>query len=240
MEFDQAGFDVRCEWGWTGLARLAPRSDVVVIVDILSFSTCVDVAVRNGAAVYPYRWRDATAVEFAQSIGAELADAPRETGDGYSLSPVSLRSIPAGTRLVLPSPNGGALSLQAGRLPVLTGCLRNAGAVARAAERLGGRIAVIPAGEVWDEGSLRPAVEDLIGAGAIIEHLAGSLSPEAEAAAAAFARLRRNLVESIKDSGSGRELIERGREIDVELSAALDVSDAAPILRDGAYVLFGG
>ena len=42
MFYDQAEFDIRCEWGIEGLEKLAIISDVVIIVDVLSFSTCVD------------------------------------------------------------------------------------------------------------------------------------------------------------------------------------------------------
>ena len=45
MYFDQAEYDLRCEWGMQGLLALAPDSDAVVIVDVLSFSTAVDIAV---------------------------------------------------------------------------------------------------------------------------------------------------------------------------------------------------
>lgn len=33
MNFDQAEFEVRCEWGEKGVLQLAPISDVVVIND---------------------------------------------------------------------------------------------------------------------------------------------------------------------------------------------------------------
>jgi 2-phosphosulfolactate phosphatase len=123
-----------------------------------------------------------------------------------------------------------------GRVPTLAGCLRNAGAVAEAVQTLGRRISLIPAGEWWPDGTLRPAIEDLLGAGAIIRHLAGTRSPEAAVAEATFLRFQDNLITGLKQCGSGKELIARGFEADVELAAALNQSASIPVLRDGAYV----
>src|SRR5512132_133426 len=109
MVRDDTDFQIRCEWGEAGARALAPLSDVLVIVDVLSFCTCVDIATARGAQVYPYRWKDASSRAFAESKGAVLAGG-RGTDSNYSLSPASLLEIPAGSRLVLPSPNGAALS----------------------------------------------------------------------------------------------------------------------------------
>lgn len=230
----QQPYAVRCEWGAAGVAALAATSDAVVIVDVLSFATCVDVAVARGAVVYPYHRRDDSAAAFASRQGALLAGA-RDAAHGYALSPVSLRGIPRGTRLVLPSPNGATLSLATGAMPTLTGCLRNARAVAEAAQRFGPRVSVIPAGERWPDGSLRPGIEDLIGAGAIIACLSGSRSPEANGALASFAAARADLARVLAGCSSGRELTERGFAADVAAASELDVSDCAPLLQDGAY-----
>jgi 2-phosphosulfolactate phosphatase len=234
MTFSQHEFDIRCEWGLEGVEQLAPISDVVIIVDVLSFSTCVDIAVQRGATVYPYHWRDQSAETFAAAVDAELAQ-PRRQRARYSLSPASLTALPAGMRLVLPSPNGSTLSLATGSTPTLAGCLRNAYAVAMAARDLGRRIAMVPGGERWPNGHLRAAYEDWVGAGAIISHLGGTRSPEAEAAAAAFLAAKSDLGARLRLCGSGRELIERGFEEDVALASALDVSACAPMLVDGAY-----
>ena len=43
------------------MQRLAPSSDVVIIVDVFSFSTSVEIGVTRGAQIYPYRWHDETA-----------------------------------------------------------------------------------------------------------------------------------------------------------------------------------
>jgi 2-phosphosulfolactate phosphatase len=235
MFFNQQVFAIRCEWGACGVAQLAPESDAVVIVDVLSFSTCVDIAVGNGAVVYPYRWHDASALAYAHARDAILASPKRQSYSGYSLSPTSLLTIPSGTRLVLPSPNGAALTLATGEVPTFAGCLRNATAVATAVQRRGKRISVIPAGERWDDGSLRPALEDLVGAGAIISHLPGTRSPEAELAVAAFQHVRHDIRAGLASCGSAKELIGRGFARDVELALALDVSDCAPVLTHGAY-----
>jgi 2-phosphosulfolactate phosphatase len=234
--FSQDAFLVRCEWGAQGLAALAPTSDVMIIVDVLSFSTCVDLAVGRGALLYPYRWKDERAAEYAASLQALLAQPRRRDAIGYSLSPASLRNIPAGTRLVLPSPNGATLSQATGTIPTLAGCLRNAIAVAQAAQVFGPRISLIAAGERWPDGGLRPAIEDWIGAGAIIQHLVGSRSPEAELAARAFLQAEADLPRILAACGSGQELGKCGFAEDVAIAAELNVSSCAPCLQDGAYM----
>lgn len=236
---DQHEYSIRCEWGQQGVATLAPISDVIVIVDVLSFSSAVDIAVGNGAIVYPYKWRDDTAAAYTQSVGAVLAGSTRTPLTGYSLALTSLLGIPGGTRLVLPSPNGSTLTTLTGEVTTFAGCLRNARAVARAAQESGERIAVIPAGERWSDGSLRPAIEDLIGVGAIIHNLLGTRSPEADLAEAAFLRFRDDLKSRLLECSSGRELVELSRTRDVELAAALDESDCAPVLLCDAYVAYG-
>lgn len=80
MTFDQSGFDVRCEWGENGVRQLALVNDVVIIVDVLSFSTCVEVANSRGAIVFPYGWKDESVSGFAASVNAELASFRRAGG----------------------------------------------------------------------------------------------------------------------------------------------------------------
>jgi 2-phosphosulfolactate phosphatase len=72
MHWDQAEYDLRCEWGLAGVATLAPVSDVLIIVDVLVFSTSVEIAVARGASVLPYRWRDHSAAAFARGADGNL------------------------------------------------------------------------------------------------------------------------------------------------------------------------
>jgi 2-phosphosulfolactate phosphatase len=234
VEHRQAAYEVRCEWGEHGVPLLARECAVVVIVDVLSFCTAVDVAVGRGARVLPGRWRDPHAEREAAAHGAVRAG--RREGPGPSLRPSSLLGLGAGTVLALPSPNGASLCAAAARhdVVVLAGCLRNATAVATAARATGGPIGVVPAGERWPDDTLRVAAEDAVGAGAIIAALGGvSLSPEAELAAAQFAAAADRLPAVLAGLASGRELIADGYGADVDLAAAHDVSPAAPRLVDG-------
>jgi 2-phosphosulfolactate phosphatase len=232
--FDQSEYNVRCEWGEKGVASLAPVSDVVIIVDILSFSTAVEIANTQGAEVFPYPWRDETAYRFAESVNAEVADGGNH--NNYSLSPTSLLNLPSGTRLVLPSPNGSTLSLLAGSTPVIAGCLRNCRAVADSAMKMGRNVAVVPAGERWEDGTLRPCFEDFVGAGAIIRCLRGTISPEAMAAGSAFESASGRIFRWLKDCSSGREKTSRDEENDIILAAELNVSGCVSILSHGAFV----
>lgn len=234
MTFNQADYDIRCEWGNHGLRSLIGTSNVVVIVDVLSFSTCVEIATTRGATVFPYPWKDASARRFASKIEAELAE--KRGGGRFSLSPASFLNVHPSSRIVLPSPNGAFLSLSTRGKPTLTGCLRNAAAVARVANQLGRRVAVIPAGERWPDRSLRPSLEDWLGAGAIIDQLVGSRSPEAQASCELYRASVYELEARIRTCSSGRELIDRGYEQDIILASDLNVSQGVPILAEKAYI----
>ncbi len=232
----QAPEAYRFDWGEEGLASLAPHAAVVVIVDVLRFTTAVCCALESDAVVLPYRWNDDGAAGYAIANDALLAGR-REDG-ALSLSPTDLLGVAPATRLVLPSPNGSTLAFLArdlGARHVLAGCIRNAQATAHAALELaeGGSIALIAAGERWPtEGApLRPAVEDLLGAGAVLAALDPSAStgvprcsPEAAAARAAFVQARPLLYETLRSTTSGRELADRGWDDDVATAAAHDVS----------------
>jgi 2-phosphosulfolactate phosphatase len=233
--FSQQDWTARCEWGPAAVTALA-AADVIVVVDVFSFTTCVDVAVSRGVAILPYAWNDASAGDFARTHGAELAGKRRRFR--YSLAPESYLDAPAGLRCVLPSPNGAQVTLAAAAsgAVVLAGCLRNARAVAEAAQQMGSTVNVIPSGERWRDGSLRPALEDALGAGAILSRLPARRSPEAEAAVALFERYRDSLVATLDQCGSGRELDGRGHSNDKFIAGELDVSSCVPRFDGLAFV----
>lgn len=235
--FDQAPYTCRLEWGPRGARDAAERGDVVIVVDVLRFSSATVTAIQYGTRIYPLPW-EGDAEAFARQVGAEVAHG-RE--GGHSLSPLSFGPSDAGRRFVLRSPNGAAAASAAATrgAPVLVGCLLNATAVAAEAERLrrlgSACVTVVPCGEQWADASaneqrLRPCVEDYLGAGAILARLGGSQSPEAEVCAEAFRGARLRLAELIWECGSGRELRGRGFGEDVRHSVQLDRYGAVPML----------
>lgn len=107
---------VDCQWGEAGAARPA---DIAIIVDVLSFSTSVSIAIDRGAMIFPWPDHDEDAATAAAGLGAMVAK--RRGEGGFSLSPPSLRAIEPGAALVLPSPNGARCSLAAKAPDVLCG-----------------------------------------------------------------------------------------------------------------------
>jgi len=216
---------------------------VLVIIDVLSFTTAVTVAVERGVAVYPAVRPDERAVQLAHDVGAELAVGRSEVTDEHpwSLSPAALRSALAPARLVLPSPNGSAIASAADGV-VVAACLRNALAVAAwLSEEYGTRdkpVTVIAAGERWPDASLRPALEDLLGAGAVLAALA-QRGAFAESPEAASARMTYESTESVRDAvrrcASGVELATGGFGQDIEVAVELGTSTVVPVLIDGAF-----
>lgn len=230
--------EVVCEWGLAGIEAWLPRASVFIIVDVLSFSTAVSVAVELGAVIipFPYGDPDAAAVE-AVKRGAVAAAPKRALREQFSLSPTSLKRLDPGARVLLPSPNGSRLSLETGGAPTICGSLRNVTAAAKAANDLAkdGVVAVIAAGERWPDQSLRPAIEDWLGAGAIIRSLGGIETPEATLARLAFSAAEPSLDAIIRGSISGCELIDRGFQADVDIALEIDSCASVPILDEGEY-----
>jgi 2-phosphosulfolactate phosphatase len=112
--------------GPTGAQQIAQDGACLVVVDVLSFTTSVTVAVEAGTQVFPYAWLDETAAVFAQHKTAALA-VGRQAGtpaSPWSLSRAALRQAPFTARLVLPSPNASAIAAAAGDATVAAGGLR--------------------------------------------------------------------------------------------------------------------
>ncbi len=241
--FSQSGYPCRLDWGRSGARDAAARGDVLVVVDVLTFSTAVATAAARGVLVYPSL--PANAHDLAARLAAEVAvrreDVPRL--GRLSLSPLTYLDATPGTRVVLGSPNGAACCLLGrGCAAVAVAGLVNARAtaafVATTMERTGAAVTVLACAErrpEGEDGPLRWAVEDYLGAGAVLSHLGVDRSPEAVVCEAAFRAVAGRLEEVLLGCGSGVELVARGHAEDVRHAARLDLIGTAVVMQsDGS------
>lgn len=205
--FDQRRYQVRMEWGAAGLARLAP-SDVVVVVDVLRFSTTVTDAVARGDAVPLDESAHAVSLN-----GAAVAEAAEAAGAVVLLG--CLRNARAVAHAVMSEQRrrGDRTSI----------------AVIAAGE-LAGRDAGAPLRFSVEDQLGAGAVVDALGALGI-DHT----SPEAAAACESFRGLRSAVRHLLTASGSGQELVDQGRRDEVMAAAAVDAESVVPVLRDGVF-----
>lgn len=235
MDWEQAAqdrFRCRLEWGRDGARRAAARRDMVVVCDTLRFSTAVVAAIARGVVIVPRSEPKGGGTGMAHHPGGGLDSAPR-------LSPGFYNGIPAGGEVDLLSPNGATCCRLASTAPyVLVGCIVNGRAVAEAAATIAEReqygISVIACGERRDageDGALRFAVEDYLGAGAILSYLSSPASAEARLCAAAFLETQSHLEEILWECASGWELRQKGLGEDVRYAARLNLHDVVPILH---------
>ncbi|WP_310962940.1 2-phosphosulfolactate phosphatase [Nocardioides terrisoli] len=233
---------IRFGWGLAAANALARDVDVAVVVDVLSFTTTTTVALDAGATVIPLRWRDERAEAVAREAGAVLAVGRSTAHDGQvSLSPAGMRRhARAGQTIALPSPNGATIAraLTDRAATCVAGCLRNAPAVGRWIHEIGAeRVVVVAAGERWPDDTLRPADEDLWGAGAVLAalHDLGHRAQSVEADTARASYLALGSPEWVRAAlhrcASGRELADSGFKADVDVAAEVGASTAVPVLR---------
>ena len=245
----QEKWPLRFDWGLGGTRRAVGSGALVIIVDVLSFSTAVAAAVSRGVSIYPAETTEQVE-EIRATFGIERGYARSEARKGqFTLSPSSYleaHRVPAG--VVLQSPNGARCTRAAALAhAALVGGLVNASATASAAQALANRdalpITVIACGERWRDSSdgegLRFALEDLVGAGAILSRLRGERSPEARAAEEMYQAVRVRLAETLGECGSGLELTQAGYAKDWEVACAEDsLNVAARVIQyDGSVLI---
>ncbi|MCK6079933.1 2-phosphosulfolactate phosphatase [Microbacterium sp. EYE_5] len=205
--FDQSRYQLRFDWGVAGLRRLAP-ADVVVVVDVLRFSSTVSAQVAGGEAV-PH---GEAAHEISRN-GAAVASAAADAGAVVFAG--CLRNATAVARAVLAEQNRRAA--------------RTSVNVIAAGELAGHGDTAVLRFSVEDQlgaGAVFAALESLG-----LDHS----SPEAAAASEAFRGLRSAVRHLLTASGSGQELLEAGNRAEVQAAAAHDADDAVPVLRGDVW-----
>jgi 2-phosphosulfolactate phosphatase len=103
-------------------------------------------------------------------------------------------------------------------------------------------VTVLACGERWrtpaEEGVLRFALEDYLGAGAILSALPFPQTIEAQACVTTFRAMQDQLEAVLWECESGHELRAIGLGEDVRHAARLNVYDTAPVLRGERLELF--
>ncbi len=217
----------------------------VVVVDVLRATTCIAVALANGAkAVLPAASSD-EALRIAQNLERDAVvlagerKSLRIPGFAMGNSPGEFTAeAVAGKTLVMTTSNGTqALIAAQGAREVLAGAAVNFGAVAaraRAALADHGQVLVLCGG-----GDGEFALEDAFAAGRIAKALlpeGGLKAVEVNDAAVASLELARRYGErwarALKASSHGRELAALGLQADLEACATQDSHPVLPVYAD--------
>lgn len=244
--FSQNPYRCKLDFGQWGTAQALARKDIIVIVDTLSFSTAVVTAVAHGGLIYPCSIAE-DSVMLAQRLGAEVAVRRSEVPHKgwFSLSPITYVGITAGTKIVIPSPNGGTCSASAQTAPCLfIGSFINAKAIANAISQVLKTtnlcVTIICCGErelaLSNYGETRMAIEDYLGAGAILSYLKYEKSPEAYVCENAFLHTHKQLEAMLLDCCTGRKLRESGFVSDVQHASQLNLYSSVPIMGVEGFI----
>lgn len=238
---------VAMDWFVDGLRR-SPGFDAYVLVDVLRFSTTLAAALSLGVkAVYvldDYSKAREAAGRLGLPLMAEINARKPEWAD-LDNSPSELFELAkkAGMpeAIVAVSTSGAKIIAEALRqgLPnALIGSTVNAGGVAAALNRIGAKsVAIIGAGYH----ASMVAVEDVLGAGAIISEISRFERPllddSALIAMELFARSRESLLELMLSGSSAGDLRELHKEGDVELASRVNSLSAVPALDPASKAL---
>jgi 2-phosphosulfolactate phosphatase len=225
-------------------ALIRDTATIFAVVDTLrASSTIVTLLERGVPEIVP-----AASVEEARELRSRLPDhllcgesggLPPQ-GFDYGNSPAEFAAAALdGRPAILATSNGTRiLSDLAGAPAVVVGALLNRQAVAAALSSLAaeqdGDISVVCAAAPGGA----PALEDALGAGAIVEaalRLDGSLEPTdaARLAVDAYMAARDDLAAALATGRHGKELVEAGFAADVQYCARLDASTVVPRLGPG-------
>ncbi|NUR78533.1 MAG: 2-phosphosulfolactate phosphatase [Thermoleophilia bacterium] len=200
---------------------------VGIVVDVIRATSSIAQALASGYE----RVLCCAEIEEARLLRAELGDEAVVGGErqavvveGFDVgaSPREFAEAPKAKTLILTTTNGTrAILTAASRCDVvLLGSLLNVSAVARAARRAGGDVAIICSGF---QGAF--ALDDAYCAGRIVEALGGERSDAAIAAAVVSAAWPDPL-----QGLNARTYGPPGLEADIEFCAQVDLLDVAPVL----------
>jgi 2-phosphosulfolactate phosphatase len=220
------------------------KDRMVVVFDVLRATTTIAAALAAGIGeIRVFDDLEAARRAAEQFTGEKLlcgeSRCIKPEGFDAGNSPAEYTPRWAGRSMFMATTNGTRAIVAAGRPGrLLTGALINASAVAGEAWREGRDVVLLCAGT---DGRL--AMEDVIGAGAVIEAMSalGQVALESDAARMArrmFAAARRDLPSALAEAQGGRNVTAAGLAGDVEFAARLDgVTVVGEVLCDPLRVV---
>ncbi|HEV8604331.1 MAG TPA: 2-phosphosulfolactate phosphatase [Tepidisphaeraceae bacterium] len=215
-------------------AQLQGRA--VVVLDVLRATTTMIAALSAGVReirIFPdTRSARAAATENREALLCGEENCLKPAGFDLGNSPASLNSKHAGRTLFMSTTNGTRAILSARGAPqIIVGALVNAGAVAARIKKIGLDLLLLCAGT-----NGKTAMEDLIGAGAVLSALGENIELESDTALLAmtvFQANSRNLRSALRQSQGGINVIRAGLEEDIDFAANLDSLYAVGMVEDG-------
>lgn len=203
--------------------------DVAVMVDVLRASTTITVALDNFNQVIAVKDKK-KAIELAEKYHAVLAGERRGAKiEGFDTgnSPVEIKNF-NGESLVITTSNGTRI-LEEMSAKALIGSFVNAKAVAKAASKIADdHIEIVMAGV-----NGRFAIEDFLGAGAIISNLTNYELDEMALSAYMASRDEKMVNEAVMNSRSAVGLKKLGYNKDISFSIKKDIYNVVPIYKEG-------
>ena len=203
--------------------------DVAVMVDVLRASTTITTALDNFKQIIAVKDKE-KAVELAEKYDAVLAGERNGAAiEGFDTgnSPVAIKNF-KGKCLVITTTNGTRI-LEGMNAKSLIGSFINAKAVAKAASEIAEEhIEIVMAGVKG-----RFAIEDFLGAGAIISNLTDYKLDEMALSAYMASQNEKMIDKAVMDSNSALGLKKLGYNKDINFSIKKDIYDVVPIYKEG-------
>lgn len=208
------------------------NSEAFIIVDTLRFSTTVSYALKNIKRIY-FSPDINEAIDISRKRKIPLiaeVDGYRPIEADYDNSPSKMKEINA-EEAVIRTTSGVYLldyAIKLGLKNVFIGAIVNAKYIADFAKKFS-TITIAMAGYRRK----KIALDDLLGAGAIISELGNARleTDEAIIALELFKNSKENLFEKLKISNAGKFLVSTGRENDVKIASMLNSIDTVPKLE---------
>lgn len=234
------GFD----WGFNGIKRAVRKGDIIIVVDILRFTSTAVTATANDFTIYPSSSTEETGT-LLKKYNAQVAS--KDPISKYSLSPLSfLEKSPE--NVILVSPNGAKCSrLASNSKHAFVGAFLNMKSIGRhvsaLAKKMKKNVTVVGAGEITlghiemigiekklvnQKNKEYFCLEDMLGSGGIISEMRIKKTEKALFAEKWFKKTKDNLVDIVSTTVGGRHLIETGRKNEVEFCLFINKYPCVP------------